>query len=602
MGNERLECDLIMKGGITSGVVYPPVVATLSKKYAFRRIGGSSAGAIAAVLTAAAEYRRRAGMGTVYERVARIPEEMTKEDRLLSLFQPDQHTRAVFRFLLAVLDKKRSLPARLLRALGIVIGSHPLAFAVVLALVLVPAFVGGLLLTRGERVGQVAASVLFWVPGALLLAMVAVGAVALIGAGRVIVGNGFGLTKGFRRDAAGSGPSPLTTWLDDTINEIAGETSPLTYRQLWGPTASAWYDERIRDGGTPALRALDWLDFDPDIDLKVMTTCLTQGMPYAFPFGDDAFHYCRTCWADYFPDGVMAQLAAHDRQVVVPLGISRDCPRHPGEEVRRLPHVPDLPIVIAARLSLSFPLLISAVPLVYFDLAKREGRRGPVVAWFSDGGITSNFPVHFFDVPLPGRPTFGINLIEENPGYPSYEGGARLAGAEEERFPVERPITTVLSFLGAVMDAMQNWSDTQQSAAPGYRDRIVEVAVGPDEGGLNLSMSEEQITSLAAKGQSAGERILADFDFDTHRWMRFRTAMNGWGLLLDQHQRRVGPFLNAMPTPWTGASPLADGTEAVVRDQAIRLAAAAKTWGDDGWPGSGSPPQPEPSFRLSPRR
>lgn len=30
--------------------------------------------------------------------------------------------------------------------------------------------------------------------------------------------------------------------------------------------------------------------------------------------------------------------------------------------------------------------------------------------WFSDGGICSNFPIHFFDDWLPNRPTFGINL------------------------------------------------------------------------------------------------------------------------------------------------------------------------------------------------
>src|SRR4029078_1830207 len=30
--------------------------------------------------------------------------------------------------------------------------------------------------------------------------------------------------------------------------------------------------------------------------------------------------------------------------------------------------------------------------------------------WFSAGGISSNFPIHFFDSWLPGRPTFGINL------------------------------------------------------------------------------------------------------------------------------------------------------------------------------------------------
>ena len=43
----RLECDLVMKGGITSGVIYPRLVYQLSKQYRFRSIGGTSAGAIA---------------------------------------------------------------------------------------------------------------------------------------------------------------------------------------------------------------------------------------------------------------------------------------------------------------------------------------------------------------------------------------------------------------------------------------------------------------------------------------------------------------------------------------------------------------------------
>jgi NAD-dependent SIR2 family protein deacetylase len=34
------ECDLIMKGGITSGVVYPQAVLALKDKYRFRNIGG----------------------------------------------------------------------------------------------------------------------------------------------------------------------------------------------------------------------------------------------------------------------------------------------------------------------------------------------------------------------------------------------------------------------------------------------------------------------------------------------------------------------------------------------------------------------------------
>ena len=53
------ECDLIMKGGLTSGVVYPLTICKLATKYRFRSIGGTSAGAIAAVMAAAAEFRRQ---------------------------------------------------------------------------------------------------------------------------------------------------------------------------------------------------------------------------------------------------------------------------------------------------------------------------------------------------------------------------------------------------------------------------------------------------------------------------------------------------------------------------------------------------------------
>jgi hypothetical protein len=46
--NPEADCDLIMKGGITSGVVYPLTACQLAKRYRFRRLGGASAGAIAA--------------------------------------------------------------------------------------------------------------------------------------------------------------------------------------------------------------------------------------------------------------------------------------------------------------------------------------------------------------------------------------------------------------------------------------------------------------------------------------------------------------------------------------------------------------------------
>ena len=49
-----------MKRGITSGIVYPALVLTLSRDDRFRCIGGTSAGAIAAAVRAAAEYGRKA--------------------------------------------------------------------------------------------------------------------------------------------------------------------------------------------------------------------------------------------------------------------------------------------------------------------------------------------------------------------------------------------------------------------------------------------------------------------------------------------------------------------------------------------------------------
>src|SRR5207237_6529743 len=53
------QCDLVMKGGITSGVLYPRAVSTLAGHYTFRQIGGASVGAVAAAAAAAAEYSRQ---------------------------------------------------------------------------------------------------------------------------------------------------------------------------------------------------------------------------------------------------------------------------------------------------------------------------------------------------------------------------------------------------------------------------------------------------------------------------------------------------------------------------------------------------------------
>src|SRR6476469_3810521 len=86
----RPECDVVMKGGITSGVVYPRAIARLAAHYRLRSIGGASAGAIAAAAAAAAEYGRASGGFDVLEQ---LPHDITAPTamggaRLFRLFQP----------------------------------------------------------------------------------------------------------------------------------------------------------------------------------------------------------------------------------------------------------------------------------------------------------------------------------------------------------------------------------------------------------------------------------------------------------------------------------------------------------------------------------
>ena len=68
-----LECDVVMKGGITSGIVYPRAILRMKDTYRFRNVGGTSAGAIAAAVTAAAEFGRATGG---FARLERVPDEI----------------------------------------------------------------------------------------------------------------------------------------------------------------------------------------------------------------------------------------------------------------------------------------------------------------------------------------------------------------------------------------------------------------------------------------------------------------------------------------------------------------------------------------------
>ncbi|MEM7525035.1 MAG: hypothetical protein AAF360_15020, partial [Pseudomonadota bacterium] len=93
-----------MKGGIASGVVYGSALQRISADYRLRNIGGSSAGAIAAVFAAAAEYRRQSSSGkddaSGFAEIGAINEELV-DDGLERLFQPSNGFGALFAAALA---------------------------------------------------------------------------------------------------------------------------------------------------------------------------------------------------------------------------------------------------------------------------------------------------------------------------------------------------------------------------------------------------------------------------------------------------------------------------------------------------------------------
>jgi predicted acylesterase/phospholipase RssA len=64
-----------MEGGLTSGVVYPLALIQLAQRYTFRCIGGTSAGAIAAAIAAAAEHGRASGS---FDRLQELPNELSR--------------------------------------------------------------------------------------------------------------------------------------------------------------------------------------------------------------------------------------------------------------------------------------------------------------------------------------------------------------------------------------------------------------------------------------------------------------------------------------------------------------------------------------------
>ncbi|HEY0181050.1 MAG TPA: patatin-like phospholipase family protein [Dokdonella sp.] len=520
------ECDLIMKGGIASGIVYPGAIAALAAHYRLRSVGGASAGAIAAAAAAAAEYGRASGG---FAKLARLPHELAepgadgRDTRLFRLFEPQPSTRALYALLVAGLMPDRRRPGlAALRWFGAASANFPWsAFAAAMLALLV---VAGLLV--GGAPGALACT-LAALTGVLVFAL-ALGGAIVASASRRLPANGYGLCTGMGSAQA------LTPWLHRTLQTLADKPAqaPLTFGDLWSGAPGA-----ARSDVERALAAT----WERRIDLRLMTTALSHGRPYSFPL--ELADYC-------FDEAEMRRL--FPAEVVDHLVRAAGAPLADGPLAGkyRLCAMVDLPVVVPVRMSLAFPLLLAAVPLHRIRRDPDRARPGVWIevaetVWFSDGGLCSNFPIHYFDAPIPARPSFGIDLTDARfvPDHardpddyvwlPDHNGSglaAKVVDVERGGRP------SVLGFLGAILDTMQNWNDSTQLAVPGFRDRIVSVRLSADEGGMNLRMHRDLIRRVAARGDAAGRLLLAHFagaepppgvvtGWRNHRWVRYRVAM-----------------------------------------------------------------------------
>lgn len=483
------ECDLVMKGGITSGVVYPYAILQIATKYRLRSIGGTSAGAIAAAFAAAAEYARREGRPDGFVTLKHYCDELP--ERLLSLFQPHPQ------FAPAIDTVKAAIAAGGPGAIvsqAVRRGILPMLFgATVLG---VPSF-----LLQSSIYAVVLASML----GGLLGAGIGIWrwgrrtfAAPLLDAAKKLPGHHFGFCTGLTQTTDGN--PAVTDWIYRALQHIAfGDPDhpvPLTFGHLEGSGAD-----------------------DVAIHLRMVTTNLSMRRPHTLPRLGVAAGFVPDDWSRLFPAPVMKWLLKHG---------TKKWQRLKGAWL--FPAEDQLPVIVAVRMSLSFPVLFTAVPLRIEDtelpaIVKALGGELDArvcEAHFSDGGISSNFPIHMFDAPLPTRPTFAFSLDDLLWNPDEVKTRVTLPTTASEGMGVQvKEIRSLQDFGWQVLNSAKDWQDQLLSEITGQRERIARVFLTDREGGLNLDMPPDVSRRLMRWGYEAGCKFTdGSFDFDEHRWRR----------------------------------------------------------------------------------
>ena len=499
-GTPSLECDLVLGGGVMSGVAYPFAACELAKCYRFRRLSGTSVGATAAATVAAAELGRRTGG---FRLLATLPTEVAS--RLPSVFQPAGSTKALFDVFLSTVRNCHRSRAMLALAFGRALcKARPLSFGF-------GAMMPVLLLPVGTLNVSTSMSPLDLLRIVMLAGTVgiltSVGSLALL-ACRALPRVGYGLCPGSAGTAVASGGAlkerpdcePVTDWLAHTLDQLAGldeADGPLTFGQLWG-----WNDPSNVD-----YSQREWQDDIENcggrkVDLQMTATNLTSGRSVRLPSETRNYLFCPHEMAPLFPPYVIEQLLSGGNSSPRSAKVWC-CPDHKDPLVP-LPPPPDIPVIFAVRLSMSFPILLAAVPL--FAISDGcHGDIGPSRCWLSDGGIRNNFPIDLLDGPGSERPIFGL-LLKNRGDCGSWRFGV-CASAERLLPRTMSNRGSLFSFVLRVISVFLNSRVDGTLMSRSHAVNVAEIPVEKGEGSLNIGMGAHGLMRLAARGWHAGQAL-----------------------------------------------------------------------------------------------